>query len=197
VNLSVGKGVFLPLVGPNGAGKTSLLRAIIGLVRPTSGTVQTPFTQEPPGYVPQQGVIDPLYPVPVARIVAMGLYPRLGCWRRAKTQERAAVLGALEQVGLENHAAKTFAQLSGGMRQKALIARALVARPKVLILDEPTAGLDETSQREIMAHLRAINQRQGRTIIMAHHGDALLAGAAQTAYQVEHGKLMARSLRHA
>lgn len=197
VNLSVDKGVFLPLVGPNGAGKTTLLRAIMGLVRPNTGTVQTPFAEEPPGYVPQQGVIDPLYPVAVAGIVAMGLYPRLGWWRKARARESLAVRNALEQVGLEGHAGKTFAQLSGGMRQKALIARALVARPKVLILDEPTAGLDETSQMEIMAHLRAINQRQGCTIIMAHHGDALLAGVAQIAYQVEHGCLIERRLNHA
>jgi ABC-type Mn2+/Zn2+ transport system ATPase subunit len=197
VSLSVDKGVFLPLVGPNGAGKTTLLRAIIGLVRPDSGSVQTPFAQEPPGYVPQQGVIDPLYPVPVKRIVAMGLYPRLGWWRRANNREEFAVDQALEQVGLAGHADKTFSQLSGGMRQKTLIARALAARPQVLILDEPTAGLDEASQIEIMAHLRAINQEQGRTIIMAHHGDALLAGAAIEAIQVEHGQLLTRRLNHA
>ena len=176
VNLTVGKGGFLPLVGPNGAGKTTLLRAIIGLVRPSAGIIETPFDQEPPGYVPQQGVIDLMFPMPVAGIVAMGLYPKLGWWR----------------LGLAGHGHKGFAELSGGMRQKALIARALVAGPQVLILDEPTAGLDQESQDEIMSHLKRINQQDGRTIIMAHHGESLLAGVADQVCQVEHGRVFMR-----
>ena len=197
VDLTVGKGDFLPLLGPNGAGKTTLLRAIIGLVRPSAGQIETPFGHEPPGYVPQQGVIDPMFPVPVAQIVAMGLYPKLGWWRRNGRNEGRAVIRVLERLGLAEHGHKSFAQLSGGMRQKALIARALVAGPQVLILDEPTAGLDQESQNEILSHLKQINQQDGRTIIMAHHGEELLNGVADKVCQVQHGQVMMRRQGHA
>lgn len=192
VNLTVDKGGFLPLIGPNGAGKTTLLRAIVGLVRPNAGTVETPFAQKPPGYVPQQGVIDPMFPVPVAQIVAMGLYPSLGWRRRPGRIGKQAVDQALARFGLDGHGHKGFAELSGGMRQKALIARALVAGPQVLILDEPTAGLDQESQNEILNHLKQINRREGRTIIMAHHGEALLNGLTDVVCQVQHGQVMMR-----
>jgi ABC-type Mn2+/Zn2+ transport system ATPase subunit len=197
VNLSVGKGDFLPLVGPNGAGKTTLLRALIGLVRPSAGAIETPFGKEPPGYVPQQGVIDPMFPVPVSQIVAMGLYPRLGWWRRNGRKGHEAVGRVLERLGLKDHGHKVFAELSGGMRQKALIARALVAGPEVLILDEPTAGLDQESQVEIMNHLKRINRQDGCTIVMAHHGEDLLDGIADAVCQVRHGQIKMRRQGHA
>ncbi len=196
VDLEVVKGSFLPLVGPNGAGKTTLLMAILGLVKPSAGTVETPFARRPPGYVPQQGVIDPLFPVPASQIVAMGLYPHLGWWKKLGKQDRRAVSGVLAMLGMDGQGSKTFAQLSGGMRQKTLIARALVARPEVLILDEPTAGLDEESQQEIMAHLVAINRQQGCTIVMAHHGESLLADAAPLVCQMEHGRVRLREPSH-
>ena len=196
VNLSVDKGDFLPLIGPNGAGKTTLLRAIIGLVRPSAGIIETPFAQKPPGYVPQQGVIDLMFPMPVAQIVAMGLYPSLGWWRRPGRAGQWAVDHALERFGLDGHGHKGFAELSGGMRQKALIARALVAGPEVLILDEPTAGLDQESQNEILNYLKWINRREGRTIIMAHHGEDLLDGVAEVVCQVQHGQVMMRKQGH-
>jgi ABC-type Mn2+/Zn2+ transport system ATPase subunit len=196
VDLSVDKGGFLPLVGPNGAGKTTLLRAIIGLVRPSAGTIETPFAQRPPGYVPQQGVIDPMFPAPVTQIVAMGLYPKLGWWRRPSRNGKRAVSGVMERLGLLNHGHKGFAELSGGLRQKALIARALVAAPEVLVLDEPTAGLDQKSQDEILNHLKEINRQDGRTIIMAHHGEGMLNGIAETVCQVQHGQVMMRRQGH-
>lgn len=196
VDLFIGKGDFLPLVGPNGAGKTTLLRAILGLVRPNAGSIESPFAQEPPGYVPQQGVIDPMFPVPVWQIVAMGLYPQLGWRRRIGSKGRQVVAGVLQRLGLADHRHKGFAQLSGGMRQKALIARALVAGPKVLILDEPTAGLDQESQTEILNHLKQINRQEGCTIIMAHHGESMLEDITHTVCQVQHGQITMRRQGH-
>jgi ABC-type Mn2+/Zn2+ transport system ATPase subunit len=196
VDFTIGKGDFLPLVGPNGAGKTTLLRALLGLVRLNAGSIKTPFAQEPPGYVPQHGVIDPMFPVPVWQIVAMGLYPKLGWRRRIGRDGRQAVAGVLQRLGLADHGHKGFAELSGGMRQKALIARALVAGPQVLILDEPTAGLDQESQNEILTHLKRINQKDGCTIIMAHHGESMLEGIAHTVCQVQHGQITMRRQGH-
>ncbi|MFZ5586870.1 MAG: metal ABC transporter ATP-binding protein [Thermodesulfobacteriota bacterium] len=194
VNLAVPWGAFLPLVGPNGAGKTTLLKAMLGLVRPLRGGVASNFKQRPPGYVPQQASIDPRFPIDAAGIVAMGLYPGRGWWRPLGRAGRRAVAEALRLVGLDGHARKLFAELSGGMRQKALIARALVGGARVLVMDEPTAGLDEDAQREILARLAELNRDQGRTIILAHHGEALLRGLAGQVAQVEHGRVRLRPL---
>lgn len=197
VNLAVGKGDFLPLVGPNGAGKTTLLRTLLGLIKPSAGTLKTPFARQPPGYVPQQGVIDPLFPIPAQKIVAMGLYPRVGWWRGLGNSNQQKITRALRQLGLHGHGNKNYAELSGGMRQKVLIARALVAEPEVLILDEPTAGLDEESQVEILGHLKQINRQQGRTVIMAHHGENLLKGVSAMVCHVQHGQVRMRRTNHA
>lgn len=194
VNLAVPRGAFLPLVGPNGAGKTTLLKSMLGLVRPLRGGVVSDFKQRPPGYVPQQASIDPRFPIDAAGIVAMGLYPGQGWWRPLGRAGRRAVDETLEVVGLGGHAKKLFAELSGGMRQKALIARALVGGAAVLLLDEPTAGLDEAAQREILARLAGLSQAQGRTVILAHHGEALLSGLADQVAQVEHGRVRLRPL---
>ncbi|MFH1060011.1 MAG: ATP-binding cassette domain-containing protein [Pseudomonadota bacterium] len=194
VNLAVPRGAFLPLLGPNGAGKTTLLKAMLGLVRPLRGAVVSDFKQRPPGYVPQQASIDPCFPIDAAGIVAMGLYPGRGWWRPLGRAGRRAVAEALEMVGLGVHARKLFSELSGGMRQKALIARALVGGAAVLVLDEPTAGLDEAAQREILARLAGLNREQGRTVILAHHGEALLGGLAGQVAQVERGRVRLRSL---
>ena len=197
VSLSVPAGAFLPLVGPNGAGKTTLLRALLGLAPIRSGRVETPFAGRPPGYVPQQGVIDPLFPVPAREIVAMGFYPRLGWRRRPGRAMRERAEARLAELGLAGMARKTFAQLSGGMRQKVLIARALVGEPRVLMLDEPTAGLDPASQREILAILGRLNQREGVTVIMAHHGEELLLGLVEEVCLVRERRVQMRRLSHA
>jgi ABC-type Mn2+/Zn2+ transport system ATPase subunit len=194
VSLRVHQGAFLPLVGPNGAGKTTLLRAIVGLVRPYGGGISTPFHQNPPGYVPQHGTIDPLFPMSLEQVVTMGLYPRLGWWRRPQGEHRQTVRQALARLSLENHARKTFGELSGGMRQKALIARALVAHPRVLILDEPTAGLDEGSQKEVLSHLKMLSVAEGKTVLLAHHGEDLLDGLADQVCEVNHGRARVRPL---
>ncbi len=194
VCLRVPAGAFLPLVGPNGSGKSTLLKTIVGLVRPQRGSVSTNFHLAPPGYVPQQGAIDPLFPLSLGQVVAMGLYPRLGWWRRPSRQQREAVRQALARLNLEEHAGKTFGELSGGMRQKALIARALVAGPKVLVLDEPTAGLDESSQKEVLSHLARLCRQEGKTVLLAHHGEDLLRGLAGMVCEVNHGRARMRPL---
>ena len=103
VNLSVEKGTFLPFAGPNGAGKTTLLRTILVLLKPLKGRVKTPFSFSPPGYVPQQTTIDPLYPMSVRQIVAMGFYPQLGPWRRRSSAQNELLLQTLHRFDLEGH----------------------------------------------------------------------------------------------
>lgn len=192
VTFEVKRGAFFPLVGPNGAGKSTLLKVLLGLVRCAQGRINTPFDRHPPGYVPQQASIDPMYPVTLRDIVAMGLYPRTGWWRRRVSEARRSMAEAINRVGLSGHESKSFLELSGGMRQKTLIARALVNGPDVLVLDEPTAGLDEESQREVLTHLMRLKEEHGTTVLMAHHGEYLLNGLAEEVCEIQHGRVLLR-----
>ena len=187
VYLEIPCGTFLPFVGPNGAGKTTLLRAILGLLTPTRGHIRTPFERRPAGYVPQQKTIDPLYPVTIRQIVEMGLFPELGWWRSPGPEQRRRVDNVLDRLGLAEHQAKTFGELSGGMKQKALLGRALVSNAEVFVMDEPTSELDEDSEREVMAHLTAMARDEGKTVLLAHHGLDQAGSLASTVCVVHHG----------
>jgi ABC-type Mn2+/Zn2+ transport system ATPase subunit len=187
VNLEITRGAFLPFTGPNGSGKTTLLRAILGLLPVRHGRIETPFHDTPPGYVPQQKVIDPLYPVSARQIVEMGLYPRRRWPRPITKAERLAVDTALEQLDMADHAGKTFRELSGGMRQKILIARAFVGDSEVIIMDEPTSELDEQSEQEVLQHLLALNREHGKTILMTHHDLTLMAELTGTMCRIRRG----------
>jgi ABC-type Mn2+/Zn2+ transport system ATPase subunit len=189
VCLDVQRGAFLPLVGPNGSGKTTLLRAILGLVRPRRGRILTPFAHSRPGYVPQENSIDRLYPVSTRQIVAMGLYPHLGWLRPLRQAHKRAVQEALEQFGLAQHARKTFGELSGGLRQKALLARAFVSGAEVFLMDEPTSELDEQSEKEVLRHLVRLSRQEGKTVLLAHHGLDCVAELAPVICLVEHGRV--------
>ena len=169
VNLEIPRGIFLPFAGPNGSGKTTLLRAILGLVPVKKGTIQTPFRHQPAGYVPQHKAIDPLYPVSSRQIVAMGLYPKITWWRPLSREQRVLVDQSLERLGMLEYADKTFRELSGGMKQKVLIARAFVSGAEVIVMDEPTSELDEVSEKEVLNHLMELNQEHQKTILMVHH----------------------------
>ncbi len=188
-SLEIPRGAFMPFVGPNGAGKTTLLRAILGLIRPRRGEIVTPFGALRPGYVPQHGTIDPLYPVSLRQIIAMGLYPQLSWWRRTSKKLKRSVQEALDEFGLGDHADKTFSELSGGMKQKAMVARAFVSRAEVFIMDEPTSQLDEESEKDVFAHLLRLSRDEGKTVLMAVHGLHEILEAPQQVCLVEHGKV--------
>jgi ABC-type Mn2+/Zn2+ transport system ATPase subunit len=187
VCLEIPSGILLPFVGPNGAGKTTLLRAILGLLRPSRGKIRTRFGGKPAGYVPQQKTIDPLYPVTTRQIVEMGLYPELGWWKRPDRHQRQRVDGVLDRFGLADHQAKTFSELSGGMKQKALLGRALVSGAEVFIMDEPTSELDEDSEKEVLAHLVALSLESGKTVLLSHHGIDQARSLSPTVCVVQHG----------
>jgi manganese/zinc/iron transport system ATP- binding protein len=189
VSLEIPRGAFLPFVGPNGAGKTTLLRAVLGLIRPRRGEIITPFRTSPPGYVPQHRTIDPLYPVSVRQIAAMGLYPKLGWWRRGPRELRQTVQRALAEFGLGDHANKIFSELSGGMKQKVMLARAFVSGAEVFIMDEPTSQLDEKSEKEVFAHLLRLSRDEGKTVLMAVHGMHEVLELPPRVCLVEHGRV--------
>ncbi|HET7457423.1 MAG TPA: metal ABC transporter ATP-binding protein [Gemmatimonadaceae bacterium] len=161
-------GDFLGLVGPNGAGKTTVLRALLGTLEPISGTV----TRDPGlrfGYVPQRDQVDYNFPLTVMDVVLMGRYDRIGLWRRPGAADRKRAMDALEHVGIPNLASNQLTALSGGQKQRTLIARALVGEPNVLVLDEPTNGMDLVSTTQILGLVRELHERDGLTVLMVSH----------------------------
>jgi ABC-type Mn2+/Zn2+ transport system ATPase subunit len=164
VSFRVPAGAFVGILGPNGAGKTTLLRALLGQLGPT-GRVEI---ERPVAYVPQLSDAQSAFPVDALGVVLMGLYPRLGWWRRPSRSDRGAARLLLDRVGLADRARSSFDELSGGQRQRVLLARALAQEGRVMLLDEPLAGVD-TLSRELL--LRAIGEERaaGRTVLMTTH----------------------------
>jgi zinc transport system ATP-binding protein len=167
INLDIPEHCLLPVVGPNGSGKTTLLRAILGLVRLSGGDIDTPFRSRRPRYVSQVKNIDPIYPVSVRQLVQMGANPSVVSWKRFTWQQVQAVDNILDDFQLTEHQHKTFSQLSGGMKQKTLLARAFAAPADVLLLDEPTSELDQQTEQHVIQRL--MDMRHRCTIIWVHH----------------------------
>ena len=178
INLELKTGEFLGLIGPNGGGKTSLLRVILGVLKPTSGQViwRDPVSGGRPasGYVPQRSATDRNYPLRTLEIVTQGsrgALPRYGV--RGRELRRQAEI-SLQRVGLEPETETPFAVLSGGQQRRALVARALMDDPKVLLIDEPTAGVDAQGQDQICSILRDLT-RHGIAILLVSHDIPLIA----------------------
>ncbi|HVQ24967.1 MAG TPA: metal ABC transporter ATP-binding protein, partial [Planctomycetota bacterium] len=173
-SFAVAPGSFAALIGPNGAGKSTLLRLLLGLLRPARGTLEIfgapPGGRAAPiGYVPQRVKLPAGFPLTVAEVALMGRYGRLGLLRRPAAADRALALHALEQVGLADQARRRFSDLSGGQQQRALIARALAGEPNLLLLDEPTAGLDPAARARFYALVCDLQHGQGLTVLCASH----------------------------
>ena len=168
LSFDIPEGDFLGLVGPNGAGKTTILRAILGALAPVAGTVHIrPGLRF--GYVPQRDHVDYNFPLKVIDVVLMGRYDRIGLGRRPTPRDRELAHQALAYVGIPHLAGNQLAALSGGQRQRALIARALVGEPNVLVLDEPTNGMDLVSTTQILGLVRELHERSNLTVLMVSH----------------------------
>jgi len=183
VNFSVQEGAFLGLIGPNGGGKTTLLKLILGLLAPQSGTMKV-LGRDPRGlgadrrllgYVPQDTGVRKHFPATVLDVVLMGTYSSLGLFRRPGAAERAEALKAIEQVGMAGLEERPAGDLSGGQQQRVAIARALVARPKLLLLDEPTSGLDTGGQAQLFGLLDRLRKDRQLTVVMVSHDVTALA----------------------
>ena len=167
VDLTVTEGDFIGVLGRNGSGKTTLLRGLLGLLEPMAGRARHAGARM--GYVPQRETLDVVFPVSVEEVVQMGALGRLDRLRRLGGDERHVIEGALERVGLLHRRGELFSSLSGGQRQRALIARALVVRPDVLVLDEPTSGVDTPTAERILELLTGLNQEDGLAIVIVSH----------------------------
>jgi ABC-type Mn2+/Zn2+ transport system ATPase subunit len=188
VDLTVAPGDFVGLVGPNGSGKTTLFRGLLGLLPPLSGTVER-FTRAI-GYVPQRETLDPIYPVSAAEVVQMGAYGRLRGLRRLPREARELARASLARVGLLERAGAAFSSLSGGQRQRALIARALMVEPRLLLLDEPTSGVDQAAQAQIMELLVDLNRRESLAILLVSHQLSLIRPNVQRVLWVGGGRVV-------
>lgn len=170
-------GELVCMVGPNGGGKSTLLKLMLGLLNPDKGEVLL-FGESPlrarrrVGYVPQQVAFDPLFPISVLEVCLMGsMQGRSLGW--AGKAERAGALAILESMELAELANTPFANLSGGQRQAVLVARAMLAKPDLLLLDEPTAHVDVASASRLMEGIRALGE--GMTVLMVSHDLSFVA----------------------
>jgi len=184
IDLTLRQGDFLGLVGPNGSGKTTILRALLGLLQPMAGEVRRAAVDGKPlmtGYVPQRDAGETHFPTPVREVVMMGRYRLIGALRRPSRQDRERVEEALEQTGISDLARQPFHALSGGQRQRTLIARALASEAPLMVLDEPTNGMDLASETVLLELLARLHQEQGLTVVLVTH---LLHSAAAVAKQI-------------
>ena len=195
VSVRVDEGEFVAILGANGSGKTTLVRALVGLVPLAAGTLEvlgTPLGQfrEWPrlGYVPQRLAVGGGVPATVAEVVASGRVGRLSRLRRFSAVDRAAVTHALEDVGMADRADHAVATLSGGQQQRVLIARALAGEPDVLVLDEPTAGVDADSQDTLAGALGHLSNAGGSVVLVAHELGPL-ASLIRRAVVLSHGRV--------
>ena len=183
VDLTVGTDAFMAIIGPNGGGKSTLLRVILGLVPPTAGQVllwgePTPHNRQRVGYVPQFASFHGDFPITVAEVVGMGRSYQRGLLSRPKPADREAVARTLARLGLEELRDRQANQLSGGERQKVLIARALCVQPELLLLDEPTASLDPTASEGLFELLAELNREV--PILLISHDLTSISGRVKT-----------------
>lgn len=190
VNLDIYRGDFFGLVGPNGSGKTTLLRCLLGILKPLQGEVaRTPGLRI--GYVPQREMLDVLFPLTALDIVLMGRYPHAGIFRSPRRTDRDFALQCLQQVGLEDSAHKLYRELSGGQRQRVLIARALAVEPNLLVLDEPTNGLDLPTEAAILGLIERLHSDGGLSIVLVSHVLNVVARYATRIGVLLDGRLLA------
>ena len=174
VTLTLHAGQLAGLVGPTGSGKTTLLKALLGLVRPWQGAVRvfgaplTRATRARIGYVPQLETFDWQFPVTAEQVVLMGAYRGMSWLPWCRTSERGAAFRLMEQLGIGECIGQHIRELSGGQQQRVFLARALLGKPRLLILDEPTVGVDLKTQHDIL-HLLGDLREQGITIVLTTH----------------------------
>jgi len=177
IDLTIREGDFLAIIGPNGSGKTTLVKVILGLLEPSSGSVEVfgkPLAEfsdwRKIGYVPQKAThIDPFFPASVEEVVGMALMSNRKLRARAAREGRGEIFRALDEVGMADYGKWAIGRLSGGQQQRVFIARALVTSPKILFLDEPTTGVDAETQGSFYDMLDRLNSREGLTIVLVTH----------------------------
>jgi ABC-type Mn2+/Zn2+ transport system ATPase subunit len=178
ISLDISAGEFVGIIGPNGSGKTTLCRAVLGLMSPLSGSLQIfdcaceelrCYHRARIGYLPQKGTVEQNFPITALEAVMMGRYGALGLFRRPTKRDRELALEALANVGMLDYRDNALGQLSGGQQQRVFIARALAQQPQVLLLDEPTTGIDIPTQHSVLDLIRRLHADLKLTVLLVTH----------------------------
>lgn len=170
INLDIYENDILCIVGPNGSGKSTLVKGILGLIKPIKGSViYNDLKQNFIGYMPQETKVDSTFPASVFEIVLSGTLNKVGLKPFYTKDEKELALKNLKLLGIENLKNKNFSDLSGGQRQKVLLARSICATSKLLILDEPSNNLDSKSKKDLYKTIVDLNKKHNITIIMITH----------------------------
>ena len=197
ITFGLNKGGFAALIGSNGTGKSTLLKLLLGELSPTSGTVRLLGTElgafrawTKIGYVPQEGLARQAdFPASVEEIVQANLFSEIGLFRFPKREHREKVRKVLARVGMDGCEKRLIGELSGGQRQRVLLARALISMPEVMILDEPTTGMDQESADDFYRLLSELNKSAGLSILMVSHDVERVCGYVSTVYCLEQGTM--------
>lgn len=193
VSFEVRPGSFWGILGHNGSGKTTILKTILGLVPCLSGELDArggSFGRPRYGYVPQKERLDPLYPLSARAVTAMGTYRKLELLQRLRGAGHGDLVArCLAACGAEDLADRRFSELSGGQKQRVIIARALAAEPEILVLDEPLAGVDITTQLALLKLLEELKERRDLTVLMVSHRVSAEKGLFTDVAWVDEGRV--------
>lgn len=195
LNLAVEQGDFIAVIGANGAGKSTLLKMLANVIPPTAGTISyygTPIDSfkawEKIGYVPQNPARQQRdFPISVREVISLGLLNRHNLLGKLSAQDKQHLEKLLEDFSLKELQHRKIGELSGGQQQRVFLARAMVKKPEILLLDEPATGIDTQAKAALYGMLKKINQEDGVTIVMVSHDLELAAETARNALCLDHG----------
>ena len=193
ISLAIARSSFTAILGANGSGKSTLLKTLLGLLPPVAGQITITAPLNPPlifGYVPQSTELDPLYPLTGFDVALMGTFGRVGPGRFPPHDEREFVRDCLRATAADGFAQQKFSRLSGGQKQRILIARALATRPDVLVLDEPTAGVDAAATRALLEFITQIHAERKLTILLVTHDLSLVRKHARQIIWLHQGRVV-------
>ena len=193
ISLAIARDSFTAILGVNGSGKSTLLKTLLGLLPPIAGRIDTVASTGAPlvfGYVPQSTQFDPIYLLTGFEVALMGTYGRVRPGRFVSSSERAFTRECLRAAGAEEFARKRFAELSGGQKQRVLIARALTTRPDVLVLDEPTAGVDAAATHTVLEFIARTRKERKITVLLVTHDFAAVRRHARQVLWLHQGKVL-------
>ncbi len=192
ISLSIARGSFTAVLGANGSGKSTLLKTVLGLLPPVAGRIQAaPGGVQPVfGYVPQSVQFDPIYLLTGFDVALMGTYGRVRPGRFVPASERAHTWACLAAAGADTFARKRFAELSGGQKQRVLIARALATRPDILLLDEPTAGVDHEASHAVLQFIAQVREERKIAVLLVTHDFGAVRRYARDVIWLYNGKVL-------
>jgi zinc transport system ATP-binding protein len=178
VSFSINDRDFIGIIGPNGGGKTTLVKVILGLMKPVKGSIEYALDRSEIGYLPQSSHLDESFPISVREVIASGLEHGLRMGNKIRSDEKHIIGSVLEKVGLESMQSRSIGELSGGELQRTMLARAIISSPKLLILDEPDSHVDNRFEMELYGLLKELNEHM--TILLVSHDIGIISPYIKT-----------------